>query len=46
VKTSYSWSPQAQGRRYNLDSYLDGAASPFGPPITDDQSIAIHALGY
>ncbi len=44
--TRYSWAPQAQGRRYNLDSYLDGAASPFGAPITDDQSIAIHALGY
>ena len=44
--TRYSWAPQASGRRYNLDAFADGAASPFGPPITDNQSIAIHALGF
>ena len=42
----YSWVSQAGSRRYNLDAFADGPASPFGPPITDDQSIAIHALGF
>jgi hypothetical protein len=42
----YSWEPVPQSRRYNIDAYADGPASPFGPPITDDQSIAIHALGF
>ena len=42
----YSWQSVAGSRRYNLDAFADGPASPFGPPITDDQSIAIHALGF
>ena len=42
----YSWVSRAGSRRYNLDAFADGPASPFGPPITDDQSIAIHALGF
>ena len=42
----YSWQSVAGSRRYNIDAFADGPASPFGPPITDDQSIAIHALGY
>ncbi len=41
----YSWVSRAGSRRYNLDAFADGPASPFGPPITDDQSIAIHAPG-
>ena len=42
----YSWSSIPDSRRYNLDAFADGPASLFGPPITDDQSIAVYAAGY
>jgi hypothetical protein len=42
----YSWVSAPAGRRYNIDAFADGPASLFGPPITDDQSIAVYAAGY
>jgi Subtilase family len=42
----YSWSSRANSRRYNIDAYADGPGTPFGSAFSDDQSIAIHALGF
>ncbi len=42
----YSWDVRAGARRYNIDPFMDGPSNPFGSAFSDDQSIAIHALGY
>jgi hypothetical protein len=42
----FGWSSRANSRRYNIDTYADGPASPFGTASADDLAIAIHTIGY
>ena len=42
----YSWESVAGSRRYNIDAFATGRPAPSARPISDDQSIAIHALGF
>ena len=42
----FGWNPRPSSRRFNIDSYIDGSDNPFGPAPLDNQSIAIHAIGY
>jgi hypothetical protein len=41
----FAWSPVANHRRYASDGFADGADSPVGSSLVDDQQISIYASG-
>jgi hypothetical protein len=41
----FAWNAVANHRRYYIDAFGDGAGSPFGPSLVDDQQITIFASG-
>ncbi len=40
-----AWNPVAGHRRYYIDDFANGADSPFGPSLVDDQQMTIFASG-
>ena len=41
----YAWDSVPSARRYNIDTFADGASDPFGTSFSDDQQISIFAFG-
>jgi Periplasmic copper-binding protein (NosD) len=42
----FAWNTSQGARRFNVDNYLDGPSSPFGPAASDEKRIAIQTIGY
>jgi hypothetical protein len=41
----FAWNSKPNGRRFNVDTFADGASDPFGSALADDQQLSIFAAG-
>jgi hypothetical protein len=41
----FAWNSKPNARRFNVDSFANGASDPFGSALADDQQLSIFAAG-